>query len=71
MTRQRVVILVELRNVDTHPTADEVYAMVRKRMLRVSLGAIYRTASRRPRSLPACRTLTNPRPLPSIASSPP
>ena len=32
MTRQRMVILEELRNVDTHPSADEVYAMVRKRL---------------------------------------
>jgi Fur family ferric uptake transcriptional regulator len=42
MTRQRMVILEELRNVDTHPSADEVYAMVRKRLPRVSLGTIYR-----------------------------
>jgi Fe2+ or Zn2+ uptake regulation protein len=42
MTRQRRVILEELRSVDTHPSADEVYAMVRKRLPRVSLGTIYR-----------------------------
>jgi Fur family ferric uptake transcriptional regulator len=42
MTRQRKVILEELRNVDTHPSAEEVYAMVRKRLPRVSLGTIYR-----------------------------
>ena len=29
MTRQRMVILEELRKVKTHPTADELYAMVR------------------------------------------
>lgn len=28
MTRQRMVILEELRKVKTHPTADELYAMV-------------------------------------------
>jgi Fur family ferric uptake transcriptional regulator len=42
MTRQRAVILEELRHVDTHPSADELYAMVRKRLPRVSLGTIYR-----------------------------
>jgi len=42
MTRQRRVILEELRKVDTHPSADEVYEMVRKRLPRISLGTIYR-----------------------------
>lgn len=42
MTRQREVILEELRKADTHPSADEVYAMVRKRMPRISLGTVYR-----------------------------
>jgi len=42
MTRQRRVILEELRKVDTHPSADEIYEMVRKRLPRVSLGTIYR-----------------------------
>ena len=42
MTRQRNVILEELRNVDTHPSADEVYEMVRKRLPRISLGTVYR-----------------------------
>jgi Fur family ferric uptake transcriptional regulator len=42
MTRQRKVILEELRKVDTHPSADEVYAMVRKRLSRISLGTVYR-----------------------------
>jgi len=42
MTRQRRVILEELRGVDTHPTADEVYAMVRRRLPRVSLATVYR-----------------------------
>ena len=34
MTRQRQVILEELRNVTSHPSADEVYAMVRRRLKR-------------------------------------
>lgn len=42
MTRQRQVILEELRKVNTHPSADEVYEMVRKRLPRISLGTVYR-----------------------------
>jgi Fur family ferric uptake transcriptional regulator len=42
VTPQRKVILEELRKVDTHPTADELYEMVRKRLPKVSLGTIYR-----------------------------
>jgi len=42
MTRQRKVILEELRKVETHPSADEVYEMVRKRLPRISLGTVYR-----------------------------
>ena len=42
MTRQRQVILEELRKVNTHPSADEVYEMVRRRLPRISLGTVYR-----------------------------
>ena len=42
MTRQRKVILEELRKVKSHPTADEVYEMVRKKVPRISLGTVYR-----------------------------
>jgi Fur family ferric uptake transcriptional regulator len=42
MTRQRMVILEELRKVNTHPSADEIYELVRKRLPRISLGTIYR-----------------------------
>ena len=42
MTRQRKVILEELRCVTTHPSADEIYEMVRKRLPRISLGTVYR-----------------------------
>jgi Fur family ferric uptake transcriptional regulator len=42
LTRQRKVILEELRKVDTHPSADELYEMVRKRLPRISLGTVYR-----------------------------
>jgi len=42
MTRQRRVILEELRKVNTHPSADEIYEMVRKQLPRISLGTVYR-----------------------------
>jgi Fur family transcriptional regulator, ferric uptake regulator len=41
-TKPRRVILEELKKVTTHPTADEVYNMVRERLPRVSLGTVYR-----------------------------
>ncbi len=42
MTRQRTVILEELRKMRTHPTADELYGKVRERIPRISLGTVYR-----------------------------
>ena len=42
MTRQREVILEEIRKAKRHPSADEVYEMVRKRLPRISLGTVYR-----------------------------
>jgi len=42
MTRQRKVILDELRRVKNHPSADEVYEIVRKKLPRISLGTVYR-----------------------------
>jgi Fe2+ or Zn2+ uptake regulation protein len=42
MTEQRRVILDELRKVHTHPTADEVYEFVRRRLPNISLGTVYR-----------------------------
>ena len=42
ITNQRKIILEELQNVTTHPTADEVYNLVRKRLPRISLGTVYR-----------------------------
>ena len=41
-TRQRAVVLEELRKVTSHPTAAELYEMVRKRLLKISLGTVYR-----------------------------
>lgn len=42
MTRQRKVILEELCKVNTHPTADEVYTMVKGKLPNISLGTVYR-----------------------------
>jgi Fe2+ or Zn2+ uptake regulation protein len=42
MTRQRRVILEELRKLESHPSADEVYEMARRRLPRISLGTVYR-----------------------------
>ncbi len=41
-TRQRKVILEELRKLTSHPTADALYEMVRRRLPRISLGTVYR-----------------------------
>jgi Fe2+ or Zn2+ uptake regulation protein len=42
MTIQRQVILEEVQKTDSHPTADEIYEKVRKRMPRISMGTVYR-----------------------------
>ncbi len=42
LTNQRQVILEELRSVTSHPTAEEVYHMAKRRMPRISLGTVYR-----------------------------
>lgn len=42
LTSQRQVILEELKKVKSHPTANEVYDMVRKRLPRIGLGTVYR-----------------------------
>lgn len=42
LTEQRRVILEELRKNRTHPTADEIYQCVRKRLPKISLGTVYR-----------------------------
>jgi Fur family ferric uptake transcriptional regulator len=41
-TKQREVILEELRRTEDHPTADAVYQRVRKRLPNISLGTVYR-----------------------------
>ena len=41
-SRQRDVILEELRKRTSHPTAAHLYAAVRRRLPRISLGTVYR-----------------------------
>jgi len=42
LTSQRRIVLEEIRKVHTHPTADEVYKLVRKRIPNVSVATVYR-----------------------------
>ncbi|MCU0588941.1 MAG: transcriptional repressor [Syntrophobacteraceae bacterium] len=42
MTIQRRMILDELRASRSHPTADEVYERVKRKLPRISLGTVYR-----------------------------
>lgn len=41
-TPQRKVILEELSRLKTHPSADQLFELVRKKLPKVSLGTIYR-----------------------------
>jgi Fur family ferric uptake transcriptional regulator len=42
-TRQRQLVLQELKEFDTHPTASEIYQRVRERLPKISLATVYRT----------------------------
>lgn len=42
MTHQREIILKELKKFPHHPTADELYERVKKRLPRISLATVYR-----------------------------
>lgn len=42
MSKQRYIILQELKKLDTHPTADELYPIVKKIMPKISLATVYR-----------------------------
>lgn len=46
MTIQRRIILEEVKKVKSHPTADEVHSLVRKKIPKISLGTIYRNLER-------------------------
>ncbi len=41
-TQQRTIILDEVRSSKNHPSADELYSRVKKRLPRISLGTVYR-----------------------------
>jgi Fe2+ or Zn2+ uptake regulation protein len=45
VTHQRRIILEELKKMDSHPTAKEVYEVVRARLPNISLGTVYRNLS--------------------------
>ena len=42
LTKQRQIILDELKKVRSHPSAFEVYELVRKKLSKISLGTVYR-----------------------------
>ena len=42
LTRQRRAILDELKKLKTHPSAEELYRRLRRRMPNISLGTVYR-----------------------------
>ena len=42
ITKQRQLILDELCKLKSHPTADELYYLLRKKMPKISLGTVYR-----------------------------
>jgi len=45
-TRPREVVLEVVRGTDSHPTAEQVHTLVRRRLPRVSLGTVYRNLRR-------------------------
>jgi Fur family transcriptional regulator, peroxide stress response regulator len=42
MTEQRRVVLEEVRKLRSHPTADDVFVLARRRLPKISLGTVYR-----------------------------
>jgi Fur family ferric uptake transcriptional regulator len=42
MTPQRKILVQELKRLHSHPTADELYETVRKKLPHISLGTVYR-----------------------------
>jgi Fur family ferric uptake transcriptional regulator len=45
-TRQRQVVLEELRKLTSHPTAADLYQITRTRLPKISLGTVYRNLER-------------------------
>ncbi len=46
ITNQREIILQELKKMKTHPTADELYEVVKRRLPRISIATVYRNLER-------------------------
>jgi len=42
MTKQRRIIIEELKKLTSHPTAEQLYQIVRERLPKISLGTVYR-----------------------------
>jgi len=42
LTRQRRIMLATLAKLDSHPTAEEFFAVVREHLPTISLGSVYR-----------------------------
>ena len=42
MTKQRRIIIEELKRLTSHPTAEQLYHIVRERLPKISLGTVYR-----------------------------
>lgn len=42
MTKQRRIVFEELKKLTSHPTAEQLYLIVRKRLPKISLGTVYR-----------------------------
>ena len=54
-TYQRRIILEELSKVKSHPTADEVYEMARKRLPNISIATVYRNLDLMSKSSSICK----------------
>ena len=59
MTTQRQVILEEVKKINTHPTADVIYNLVRERLPRISLGTVYRNLEILSKNLGTIRIFSN------------
>ncbi|HNT35247.1 MAG TPA: transcriptional repressor [bacterium] len=46
MTRQKRIILEEISQLKSHPSASEVYEAVKKRLPKISMGTVYRNLQR-------------------------
>lgn len=42
LTKQRLIILKELKKLHSHPTAEIIYKLIKKKLPQISLGTVYR-----------------------------